>query len=324
MLNRHSSVFIADETHYFDDLRPRVGGARPLEPDERAKAELYFCALADGFYGFAPTDRTQVAQEDQPDRPWTCVATADDMFAAFCRARAAERGKAIWGEKTPRHVFRGAEILSAFPQARLIATVRDPRAVVASYRDWRKTKTEANARNDEVVRREIGRIRASYSLTTNALLWNSAIRAAERLQKQFGAQRVRLLRFETLVRSPEPTLRELCAWLNIDFASSMLRIGVVNSTHLAEGMEGVQASVVDRWQQQLNSDEISYIQWLTRNPALRHGYKPLGVPLRAHFVARQLLASSTQFVRALMANRGRFGSLRQSVFTRLRYALDRD
>ena len=46
-LNKHPSICIARETHYFEDLRPRFGDAvnRLLTGEERKACEDYFLAL---------------------------------------------------------------------------------------------------------------------------------------------------------------------------------------------------------------------------------------------------------------------------------------
>lgn len=50
ILNRHSQVMIGMETHYFDDLHPRVGCAAqgPLDPGNKAMADAYFAMLRGG------------------------------------------------------------------------------------------------------------------------------------------------------------------------------------------------------------------------------------------------------------------------------------
>ncbi len=62
MLNNHSEIHLAGETHYFDDLRTHFAGARGLYLDDRARTlcEDYFLALGDQPYGHAGS----------PDRGW--------------------------------------------------------------------------------------------------------------------------------------------------------------------------------------------------------------------------------------------------------------
>ncbi len=318
MLNRHPEIYIAAETHYFDDLRPRVGGAKILEPADRARVSGYFNALIERPYGFGAVKSASATHPDEFNE----AATADEMFAVFCRQRAAEHGKIIWGEKTPRHIFCAAEIYSVFPEARLVAMVRDPRAVVASYRDWRQKKSDPELWHDDSIRREARRVRASYSLTMNSLLWMAAVQAAEQLTEQFGSDRVHLLNYETLVANTDRSLRELCAWLDLDFARPMAEVEVVNSTYLPDGMAGLQASPLDRWAHVLSSNEIGYVQWLTQRVAKRHGYESCNLTVQAGFAASQLLASPFHGIRALLANRERVVSLPRAVVARLRGLLN--
>jgi len=140
-MNKHSTLWISGETHYFDDLRTRLDPHAALLDGEAERCENYFRALEHRPYG----------QEGQPDagdlnleelraEAHALGGHADAYFEGFCRLRARRNDKRRWGEKTPRHVFRIGEILDAFPSAKIICLVRDPRAVAASYRDWHLSK----------------------------------------------------------------------------------------------------------------------------------------------------------------------------------------
>ena len=52
--------------------------------------------------------------------------TGDAYFEALCRLRAKRHGRERWGEKTPRHVYRIDDLLTAFPEAKVVCLVRDP------------------------------------------------------------------------------------------------------------------------------------------------------------------------------------------------------
>ncbi len=55
-----------------------------------------------------------------------------DMFAALLRAFLDKSGKQRVGEKTPSHLHHAGWLFARFPQARMIAMRRDPRAMIAS------------------------------------------------------------------------------------------------------------------------------------------------------------------------------------------------
>ena len=139
MLNNHPAIHIAGETHYSDDLRVKLAAKAeaPLGPDEARQCEAYFRALSHRPYGHAgDPEQGWLGSEALKAEAARIGDGADAWFEAFCRLNGAP-GRRYWGEKTPRHIFRIPEILAGYPEARVIAMVRDPRAIVASYRDWR-------------------------------------------------------------------------------------------------------------------------------------------------------------------------------------------
>lgn len=318
VLNRHSDVEITGETHYFDDLRPRLDNGRSkLTADQAQACRLYFASLT-RTYGAAKL----IGATEGQQAPLT-ARTGDEAFAEHCIGWAAARGKRIWGEKTPRHLFRVREILAAFPQARVVVLVRDPRGAVASYRDWRTRWISDHPEDLALVdasAAEDARIRASYSLTTITLLWRSAAREALALADQYGSRSLRVLRYEDLVTETETTLRALCEWLGIPFQARMLEVPVVNSSYeTARAPEhGLDASVAYRWRRALSADEIGYIEALAGNVARTFDYPPTGHRCSAAFMVREAFWAPFALTRAVLANRHRIGALVPFVVSRIR------
>lgn len=319
LLNRHPRVGVAPETHYFDDLRPKVGGGRSvLTPEQREMTRKYFDDLHNGWYGL----NTKVPASTSAQWSESMGETADEVFRQYCEAWSAARGKDVWGEKTPRHIFRGDDILAAFPDARILVLMRDPRAVVASYRDWRNQWAGPEALDPSLVdasQREDRRIRASYSLSIVSMLWKSAARHAESLVRRHGPDRVRILKYEDLVTEPERTTRELCAWLGVQFDSDMLTVGVVNSSYVAANVQdGVDPAVADRWRHVLSENEIGYVDWLVGGVARSFGYAPAGFRVSKAFAARELALVPFRLLRAAVVNRRRIGALMPYLISRAR------
>ena len=131
--------------------------------------------------------------------------TADAYFEAFCLLRARLHGKERWAEKTPRHAFRIAEMLEAFPNAKIVCLVRDPRAVVASYRDWHRggERPGLEPEDEAGLAAERARSKRSYHPILASLLWRGVIHAEYEALERFGGERIRLERFEDLVAAPE-------------------------------------------------------------------------------------------------------------------------
>jgi len=121
ILNRHPQVMIWQETHYFDDLRPRVGctAQEPPDPGDKATADAYFAMLRCGAYGLNGTEHARNTPMIVPAGPYTRA--IDALFQQHCLGQALPLGKdldvlQIWDEKTPRHVFCLPEIVAACPR----------------------------------------------------------------------------------------------------------------------------------------------------------------------------------------------------------------
>jgi hypothetical protein len=306
LLNAHSSLWMSAETHYFDDLRQRVGRG-PLGDGEREMCEQYFLALAHLAYGRGgDPGRAKIDAGELRALAARLGGTSDAYFEAFCLLRARLHGRERWGEKTPRHVFRIAEVLEAFPAAKIVCLVRDPRAVVASYRDWHRggTREGLDPENEAGLAAERMRSKRSYHPILASLLWRGVIRAEHDALQRFGGERIRLQRFEDIVAAPEMAVRALCAWLGIEFESQMLEIPVVNSSYA--GSSGPDA--VDRWRAKLPPRELAAVERCCGELMGQLGYSRESPRMSAVAYATAWLAVPYATVRAALANRRRLGN----------------
>lgn len=252
----------------------------------------------------------------------------DLMFAESCRSFAASSGKAVWGEKTPRHVFRIDEILSAFPRARILCMVRDSRAVVCSYRDWPKA-LQREARTNEAGTGHIDRsaemrrrIR-SYNTVLAAMLWRAAVNAGRRAQVVHGADRVRIVSYERLVEAPEETLRGVADWLQVRFDSRCVHVPMQNSsTRAFDPIAGVVRGQVDLWRKGLGAVEIALVEWITGRQMRALGYRLDEARPSSLILAQAMLTLPFGILRAGWANRNRMGSVIGFLTRRLRSLRD--
>ena len=324
-LNRHRLVWVVRETHYFDDLRPKLAhrGAAPLEDGEREKVERYFLALGHRAYGAeADASQSSVSEIELRERAQALGDGGDAYFEAFCRIRGEQNGKVVWGEKTPRHAFRIAEMLDAYPEARIVCLIRDPRAVVASYRDWtRRPALDPSQGGPWAADRT--RARRSYNIVVASLLAKAALRAAMRARSRFGADRVRLLVYEDLVREPEPSYAELMEWLGLPYDPAMLDVPLVQSSYAQAGEAGISTEPLERWRKKLSPAEVRVIESCCGDVMQELGYalerpscSPLAVPLA-------WLSTIPAGLRVAAVNRRRLGRAGRYVGARLRLGLSR-
>lgn len=119
----------------------------------------------------------------------------DDYLSKFNAAAIAE-GKSLILEKTPRHVWHVDYIRRKYPDAKFILTTRDGREVVASL--YERT-------ND--FQGSLSRYQDDSILSL----------------RQMGMMDTLLARYEDLIDDPAKLLREICAWIGVDFEPEMLK-----------------------------------------------------------------------------------------------------
>jgi LPS sulfotransferase NodH len=196
LLDAHPDLVIAPETHYFT----RCWTGTPIE-------------------GWAEVERMLARLDQQPgvhdmalsDEEWTTirerlrtleVPTHGDILRALLDTYAARSDAPAWGEKTPDHLQFVPEMAEQFPEAAFVAIVRDPRDVVLSLRDlpW-----------------------SHKTLPEQAWTWRRYAARTQQYHETLG-DRFFHLRYEDLITEPEGTLRDVCAFLNVSFRASMLRL----------------------------------------------------------------------------------------------------
>jgi hypothetical protein len=325
LLNGHSQLWVSAETHYFDDLRPRLPGAgtHRLEGADRDRCEEYFLALSHRAFGQAGDPAESLVERDElRTLALELGGTGDAYFEAVCVIRARLRGRPRWGEKTPRHVYRIDELFEAFPEAKVVCLVRDPRAVVASYRDWHGAARRRGEAESEEVAADRRRSRRSYNPVLMSLLWRGVVQASYEALRRHGAERVRIQRFERLAERPEAEVRELCSWLDLPFEPRLLEIPVVNSSY-ATGGKGVSTEPLDRWRERLSPGEIGIVQACCGRLMDELGYarEPVSAsPLR---LAWAFGTAPVAAARAAVVNRARLGRATQYLRRRAGSAFSR-
>lgn len=328
ILNLHSQVHLAAETHYFDDLRAalRDKATAALSDEQRRACEDYFLALGHRPYSHKGDPELSRHTRDQLRTLADSLGQgADAYFEAFCLLEAQYEGKSRFGEKTPRHIFRISEIIERYPEAKIICMIRDPRAVIVSYRDWKNQggfDFEKDPGHRQELERDHERARQSYNLLLMSMLWRSTVGAAERALRDFGSGRIRLQRYEDLARAPQENLAAICEWLSLPFEEGMLRAPMSNSSFSKyEERNGVSTESVDRWRNKLSTVEIGMIQAVCRKPMNRMRYERDAVATPWLRLTASWLALPFVVIRAARLNRSRIGHLPSYVWRRLKLAM---
>ena len=170
--------------------------------------------------------------------------------------------KPRWGQKTPRLVRFGAEIKRAFPDAKFVHLVRDPRAVVRS-----------------LMRSPVHR----YTLRSGVRRWRRDVSFGLALKERWPSH-VLEVRYSSLVRDPEPTLRSICTFLGEAFDPACLSYAAVGSGEYSQYYQTIHATLnqspetkkIDAWKTDLSEREIGFVEDRCTALMLRYGFEPIG------------------------------------------------
>lgn len=325
-LNAHDRIYLATETHYFDDLRARKGirGIEALPDARKAECADYFRALDDRPYGMKGNPELSPFTRERLLRAAEAFGTdSDAIFEAYCREIARDKGAVVWGEKTPRHVFQIDAILRRFPDARVICMVRDPRAVVASYRDWKNRgglkRAIDNADYQDAIRAEEQRAKLSYNVIVATMMWKAATNASLKARARHGEDRVRVVNYEAVVADPDASLRSICEWLGVAYDPAVLQIPMLNSSvSQFSDKAGISKEAAERWREALSDHEIDVIQRVAGPALTAAGYERLATGGTGLAAAGEALKLPGAVARAVLANRDRMGNLFSYTWRRLR------
>ncbi len=195
------------------------------------------------------------------------------LYKTFMEYTAKEHNKAIPCDKTPKYVYHIQEILELFPEAKVINIVRDPRDVLLSQKNMWKSHIFIHKRS----LRTIFRAWANYHPITTSMVWNTAVRAAERFSQD---KRVYSIKFEDILLEPEKEIQNMCSFIGILYNANMLNISMFNSSFIPDKPDeiGIDPQRMSNWKNGgLNSAELFITQMLTADMMRKFGYAPAKV-----------------------------------------------
>ena len=210
----------------------------------------YWSELAEGKWGFdKETMLNLLLASDRSDR-------AIYTILLRCYANGAEG--VILGDKTGPHLYRLPTLLAWFPQAKVVHTLRDPRAVLASEhkKQLRKVRRRVDQADEAGRRFQALALRGKELLQSLLILvyitvaWLYAARL-DRKYKRLYPNNYYLSRFEDLVSQPEEAVRSLCNFLDIPFNPAMLNPPKVDSSFGPKGGSGFNTQTLNSWQSYL-------------------------------------------------------------------------
>ena len=311
----HSQVYMFEELHFFEHL---IDAATVLERpiwSENECIQLLERLITTAHGGFfrkvVPGKYSSDAECILAQSPSKDPAS---IYATFLKYETCRNGKTIPCEQTPRYLFYASEILEAYPSAKIVNIVRDPRDVLLSQKNkWRIRFLGTKS----IPLREAFRAWVNYHPYTISLLWLGALRKAQQMESH---PRFISIRFEDLLAQPEITTRKLCEFAELPFEPEMLNVPQIGSSIGQDNpsRKGIDSERVGGWRKGgLTPTEISICQRVAENQMKRMGYEIAEIPTTILHRSFSMLLFMVKASMALLLNLSRTKNLRETLRRRL-------
>ncbi len=314
ILGKHPDVYTFGELHFFGQLCAPPFSAK-LRPANAIKLVADLCCIQREGYRTHGNPRRFLKEGETFLKGLTAYPeTPAQLFSAFLHHEAAENGKTIPCDQTPRNVFYIKDILELYPEARIINMIRDPRDVLLSQkRKWKRRFLGGS----DMPMKETFRDWVNYHPITISHIWRTAVNAADQFAQH---ERVASIYFEELLAHPETTVKRICDSVNISYTETMLQVPQVGSSMAEDKPQqlGINPQRAQSWQNgELSSAEIYLNQTITAAFMKKHNYNP--VPIRPNIanLAFHLLIFPVKLGGAFLFNLDRMKSIRQTLKRRL-------
>jgi hypothetical protein len=207
------------------------------------------------------------------------------------------RWKAI---KRPKYERRIDLLKRLFPECKIIALIRDPRAVLSSKKYYGGTV----GKNWKIF--SVFHLR----LVTSMLRWQSSVSRIRKAEKVYGMNSVLVVRYEEIVNNPSAFLEQLFGFLGERYCEEEIFNGIQhsfnsNSTFLDESTETsvFRKDGLQRWKQKLEPAEQEIIHYSLRSVMVSEGYAADPTPMSG---GHQMVCKINRLMMRLLVLTGRY------------------
>lgn len=263
VLNNHPQLRVTYETLHF--FRFYLGKYVSPEEHYRDIIEQAGQRLDQRFGIKVPTDRISDRLQSSPRLDFKHIYQAI-MVETFCDGNEDLR----WGEKSLMQWTNIPLFLQMFPAGQAIHIIRDPRDVLASYREM----------TNEAPHRYLDAVFACL----HSLNWAATVGAC------LAKDRYLVLKHEDFVCNPEKTTREICDFLGISFDPVMFDFSRFSdqsgdrwrsNTAFGDIPDQIVPDSVGRWLSTLQPFEIGFAESVLGDLLPRFGYEMSGCKMKS-------------------------------------------
>lgn len=310
ILGQHQDVASLGESHFFEDIWSRRSEIGELQTEAELAVAVDRTLTLFGRYAFSQTQRLV-------ERVFTKEALIEQvhmlgggygaLYYALMLGLAHSVGKSRFCDDTPKHLYYLDTILSLFPQAKVVACVRDPRDFLSSYKNyWKKMVSEY----------EVNRVKSLYHPVLTSFLWHSSANMLQKYNDQHYRECVTLVQYEKLVTNPIKEVHRICDFVVFEYSDKLLQVRMHNSS-FEQTSEGIFTTSVGRWRTSLSQHEIWLVQTLNRRTMRVFGYQAKVVSPSFKDIFFTFASSPVAFIKALEVNTARRGPVLGYIWRRL-------
>jgi hypothetical protein len=283
LLASHPDIAMMRRTNLWMYFHERYGDLRDPVARERCLATL----LRYRRIIVLELDETRLRADFAAGEP-----TYERLFWLVGQQVADRQGKPRWGDKSLHTERYADDIFRAYPDARILHMVRDPRDRYASVLTrWKVRRGDVGA---------------------GTAAWLASVKLGERHVARYP-DRYRIVRYESLVRDPRGTLSEVCAFLGTVADERMLAMGGAadfraqggNSSYGSHEVGVISAASIGRYREVLTPRQITFIDRAAARPMQRMAYPDSGIELDERDQLRFVLGDGPVNTGALVAWRAR-------------------
>jgi hypothetical protein len=190
---------------------------------------------------------------------WQGEPTYARLFSLVEEHYAERISKPRWGDKSLNTERYADPIFEAYPEARILHMMRDPRDRYASViKRWKYRRGGIGA---------------------GTAMWLSSVSLAKRNAQQHP-DRYKIVRYETLAFQPEESLREICDFIGEDFKPAMLTMQGAenfrdeggNSSYGKRKPGVISTNSIGRFREILSKQEVAFVQQYAGSEMLAFNY----------------------------------------------------
>ena len=265
-LGRHKNIYaIKKETQLFVSYKTKSFLYFDKCEKEKDFEKLTLSILTQIFYGEDYTSKVlwknqfpreiiKLFEEIKTEDGFKKLKNKYEIFDVCVKYLTSGEKKLRWVEKTPNNIFTTKLLLERYSKAKFVEIYRDPRAVWFS---WLSAKFEY--------------FKTSYLLEC-IMVWRRTINQGLGLVNEIPKQYFQV-RYEDLINNPTEEITKICNFINEDFDPHMLNVEVVsNFFDDHKDFKGFSKTPLERWEKMLSTNELMFIDFLTKRQRKRLGY----------------------------------------------------